>query len=101
MTLNVKLDRASNNMIQKTWKGQRYREYEKLPHGLLHPTASHIFFVPSPYVGELQKPREGGPIFFSAGGGLIFQTRGGQGGSFQNFSLEFHGVILINKNIEK
>ena len=36
---------ASNNMIQKTWKGQRNREYEKLPHGLLHPTASHIFFL--------------------------------------------------------
>ena len=31
-----------------------------------------------PYVGELQKPRGGGPIFFSAGGGAL-----------QKFSLEF------------
>ena len=54
------------------------------------------------YVGELQKPRGGGPIFFSAGGGLIFQNRGGPGGgSLQKFSLEFHRVIQINKNIEK
>ena len=42
------------------------------------------------YVGELQKPRGGGPIFFSAGGGP-------GGGSLQKFSLEFHRVIEINK----
>ena len=54
-----------------------------------------------PYVGELQKPRGGGPIFFSAEGGLIFKNRGGPGGALQKFSLKLHGVIKINKNIEK
>ena len=42
------------------------------------------------YVGELQKPRGGGPIFFSAGGA--------RGGALQKFSLKFHRVIQINKN---
>ena len=46
----------------------------------------------SSYVGELQKPRGGGPIFFSAEGGLILKNRGGQGGSLRKFSLEFYMV---------
>ena len=49
------------------------------------------------YVGELQKPRGGGPIFFSRGG-LIFKNREGQRGGLQKFSLKFHRVIQINKN---
>ena len=57
-------------------------------------------YLSLPYVGELQKPRGGGPIYFSAGGGLNFQNGGGPGGALQKFSLEFHRVILITKDIE-
>ena len=49
------------------------------------------------YMGELQKPRGGGPIFFSAGGPDFSK----QGGSLQKFSLEFHRVIEINKIYRK
>ena len=51
-------------------------------------------------MGELQKPRGGGPIFFQKGG-PDFSKKGGPGGPYIKFSLEFHRVIQINKNIEK
>ena len=53
------------------------------------------------YVGELQKPRGGGPIFFSAGGPDFSKQGGARGGSLQKFSLDFHRVIQINKKYRK
>ena len=52
--------------------------------------------------GRAPKAQGRGSNFFFSRGGLIFQNRGGaRGGSLQKFSLEFHRVIQINKNIEK
>ena len=51
--------------------------------------------------GRAPKAQGRGSNFFSAGGGLIFQNRGGQGGSLQKFCVKFYRVIQINQNIEK
>ena len=47
-----------------------------------------------------KSPGEGVQFFFQQGG-PDFSKQGGPGGSLQKFSLEFHRVIQINKNIEK